>query len=318
MGYDSDVRRVRMALLLAIARPAVADRAAADKLAADATTLASQGKLAEAAATFRAAYAQDPRPQLICNVGVAYYKANELPRAAFYLEQCRALGGQLDAAFLDNVDKVLAAVRHVLAAGDFAPVTLIVEPPTAATTLADSPFDEPIVGQHSVWVPFGTYRVHVHQDGYVDHDEPLHATARTPITVHVTLEKQPALEPVKPPPPAPEGPKPLPAEPVRTPVAAGRPSRVPAIATTAGTIALGALAGLAYLHALDLNDQAGKTHDLTTYKSLRASTLDYKHASWVAGGLAGVGAIASGLLWYRALHVEVAPDHAVAMISGTF
>ena len=307
-----------MALLLAVARPAVADRAAADKLAADATHLANQGKLAESAATFRAAYAQDPRPQLICNVGVAYYKANDLPRAAFYLEQCRAVGGQLDAAFLDNVDKVLAAVRHVLAAGDFAPVTLIVEPPTAVTTLADSPFDEPIVGQHSVWVPFGTYRVRVHQDGYIDHDEPLHVTARTPITVHVTLVKQPALEPVKPPPLAPVKPQPLPAGPVDAAAPAARPSRVPAIATTAGTLTLGALAGLAYLHALDLNDQAGKTHDLPTYRSLRASTLDYKHVSWIAGGLAGVGAIASGLLWYRTLHVEVAPDHAVAMIGGAF
>lgn len=317
MGYDTAVRLACMALLLAIASPAVADRASADKLAADANALASQGKLAEAAATFRAAYAADPRPQLICNVGVAYYKANELPRAAFYLEECRAVGGQLDAAFLDNVDKVLAAVRHVLAAGDFTPVTLSMDPPTAAATLEGSPFDEPIVGQRSVWLPFGTYRVHVHQDGYVDHDEPVRAVDRKPISVHVTLAKPAPVEPVHvaPPPPA----KPLPAKPLPAPVVIEtHRSRIPAIAATAGTVVLGAVGGLLYLHALDLNDQAARTHDYSAYKSLRASTLDDKHYAWIAGGLAGVAAIASGLLWYRAVHVDVAPDHAVASIGGTF
>lgn len=311
MGYDTAVRLACMALLLAFARPAFADPASADKLAADANTLASQGKLAEAAAAFRAAYAADPRPQLICNVGVAYYKANELPRAAFYLEQCRAVGGQLDAAFLDNVDKVLAAVRHVLAAGDFTPMTLVVDPPTAAATLDG--FDEPIVGQHSVWLPFGTYQLHVHQDGYVDHDEPVRATDRKPITVHVTLAKPAPVEPVQVKPAVPE--KPLPPAPV---VITTHPSRIPAIAATAGTVVLAVAGGLFYLHALDLNDQAGKTNDYTVYKSLRASTLDNKHYAWIAGGLAGVGAIASALLWYRAVHVEVAPDHAVASIGGTF
>lgn len=312
------MRLACVALLLAIGRPAFADPSEADRLAAEANALASQGKLAEAASTFRAAYAQDPRPQLICNVGVAYYKANDLPRAAFYLDQCRALGAQLDAAFLDNVDKVLAAVRRVLAAGDFAPVTFVVDPQTAAATIEASPFDEPIIGQRSVWVPFGTYRVHVHQDGYVDHDEPLHVSDRAPVTLHIQLAK-PAVEPPKLEPPKPEPPKPIAPPPVPAPaITAHHPSRVPAIAATAGTLALGVLGGLAYLHALDLNDQAGATHDRATYNSLRASTLDYKHLSWVAGGLAGAGAIASGLLWYRSMHVEVAPDHAVAMIGGTF
>ena len=309
MGYDTVVRLACMALVLAFARQAVADPASADKLAADANALATRGKLAEAAAAFRAAYAADPRPQLICNVGVAYYKANELPRAAFYLEQCRAVGGQLDAAFLDNVDKVLSAVRHVLSTGAFTPVTLVMEPATAAATLDG--FDEPIVGQHSLWLPFGTYRVHVHQDGYVDRDEEVRAVDRTPITVHVTLAKPAPVEP----------PKSRPAEPVKqvVPVVVERHrSRIPAIAATAGTVVVGAIGGLLYLHALDLNDQAGKTNDYTVYKSLRASTLDNKHYAWIAGGLAGVGAIASGLLWYRAVHVDVAPDHAVASIGGTF
>lgn len=314
MGYDTAVRLACMALLLAIAHPVLANPATADKLAAEANALASQGNLLAAAATFRDAYVQDPRPQLICNVGVAYYKANDLPRAAFYLDQCRAVGGQLDAAFLDNVDKVLAAVRHVLTEGEFTPVTFVVDPPTAAATIEASPFDEPIIGQRSVWLPFGTYRVHVHQDGYIDHDEPLHVADRAPVTLHIQLAK-PVIE-------APKPDKPV-VKPVVTPPAPvvtveHHPSRTPAIAATAGTVALGLLGGLAYLHALDLNDQAGATHDYTTYKSLRASTLDYKHLSWVAGGLAGVGAIASGLLWYRSMHVEVAPDHAIASIGGTF
>ena len=45
--------------------------------------------------------------------------------------------------------------------------------------------------------------------------------------------------------------------------------------------------------------------------SIGASARAYQHASWVAAGLAGVGAVASGYLWRRALRapatVDVAP-----------
>lgn len=316
MGYDSDVRFACLAGVLAVARPALADRAAADKLADTANALAKQGKLAEAAAAFRTAYTADPRPQLICNAGVAYYKASDLPRAAYYLEQCRAVGGQLDAAFLDNVDKVLAAVRQVLGARDFTPVTIIADPATASVAIANGPIDEPIVGAHTVWLPFGNYRVHVHEDGYVDRDEPVSAADHTPITMPIKLAPR-AVEPPKPEPPAPQSSAP-PARVHSAPATPRARSRVPAIAATAGTVALGALAGVAYLHAVDLNDQADKTHDYTTYKSLRTSTLDYKHLSWAVGGLAGAGAIVSGLLWVRGFHVETAPDQITASIAGTF
>lgn len=190
----------------------------------------------------------------------------------------------------------------------------------AASTIEGSPFDEPIVGQHSVWLPYGTYRVHVHQDGYVDHDEPVHAVDRAPITVHVTLQKPAPVEPTKPPAVEPTKAPPVEAtkEPIPPPAPVHHHSRLPAIAATAGTVVLALVGGELYLHALDLNDQAGKTTDYTTYKSLRASTLDNKHYAWLAGGLAGVGAVASGFLWYRSMHVEVAPDHAVAMITGSF
>jgi len=309
MGYDNAVRLVCLGLVLAIARPAIADRAAADKLADDANALASQGKLAEAAAEFRAAYAEDPRPKLLCNVGVAYYKANDLPRAAFHLERCRAVGGQLDAAFLDNVDQVLAAVRRVLAAGEFTPVTILTDPATASATFDHGPIDEPIIGQQTVWLPFGTYRLHVHEDGYVDRDEPVHAADHTAITTRVTLERP---QPIKPP---------VHAEriaPPSTPPPAPGPSKIPAIAATAGTVVVGVLAGLAYFHASDLNDQAGKTQDYSTYRDLRASTLGYKHLAWLGGGFAAAGAVASTLLWYRGVHVEAAPDRAVVVLARTF
>ena len=306
MGYDSVVRLVCLGLLLAIVRPAIADRAAADKLADEANGLASQGKLAEAAAKFRAAYAQDPRPKLLCNVGVAYYKANDLPRAAFHLERCRAVGGQLDAAFLDNVDQVLAAVRRVLADGEFTPVTIFTTPATASATFDHGPIDEPIIGQQTVWLPFGTYRLHVHEDGYVDRDEPVRAADRTAITTRVTLERPVATKP------------PVHVDQVVPAPVPPRPSKLPAIAATAGTVVVGVLAGLAYFHASDLNDQAGRTQDYPTYKDLRASTLEYKHLAWLGGGLAAAGAVASALLWYRDVHVEAAPDRAVVVLARTF
>jgi hypothetical protein len=311
--HDRAVRFACVALVVAIARAASADPAAADKLASEASSLATAGKLAEAAAAFRAAYAEDPRPQLVCNAGVAYYKASDLPRAAYYLEQCRAVGGQLDPAFLDSVDKVLAAVRQVLSTGNFAPLTISSEPKTAEMTIENSPFDAPIVGQHSVWLPFGSYTVHVHQIGYDDRDESIHPSDRTPITLHIQLS--PHEEPKRSPPPEPVHVAPAP---VHVTPATPSHSRVPAIAVTAGTVVLGVLAGISYAHALDLNDQAARTHDYTAYQDLRSSTLSYEHLSWAAAGLAGAGAVASGLLWYRGMHVEAAPDRVVAALGGTF
>src|SRR5206468_1041854 len=69
-------RAVLSVLVVALAGGgAAADPAAADRAAAEADALARDGRFAEAAARFRAAWDADrQRPQLFCNIGISYYK----------------------------------------------------------------------------------------------------------------------------------------------------------------------------------------------------------------------------------------------------
>jgi len=75
------VRSGSLAIIAVLAARATADPATAEQRAAEAKDRATHGDLPGAAAKFREAYAADPRPDLICNVGIAYYKAKDLPRA---------------------------------------------------------------------------------------------------------------------------------------------------------------------------------------------------------------------------------------------
>jgi hypothetical protein len=125
---------------------------------ADAQALATAGDFIGAALKYREAFAASPRAELICNVGVAYYKAKDLPRAHRYLEQCLAVGTSLDATFFTNVKSVVVAVEQRLGSGDFKPINVVVQPPTATTTIEGGiPYDEPFVGSRRVWFPFGRY-----------------------------------------------------------------------------------------------------------------------------------------------------------------
>src|SRR5215470_17873339 len=91
-----------------IAVDARADPRTADQAAAEADARARAKDYLGAAAKFREAYAADPRPDLICNVGVAYHKAQELPRAQLFLSRCLERGSALDSAFIDVVRATLA------------------------------------------------------------------------------------------------------------------------------------------------------------------------------------------------------------------
>jgi hypothetical protein len=78
-----------------------------------------------------------------------------------------------------------------------------------------------------------------------------------------------------------------------------KPSLVPPIVATAASAALG-IVGVAYFRAaLDSADQAGKTDDHARYDKLVDEVRSRQHRSWLFGGIAGMGAIASAVLWYR-------------------
>jgi hypothetical protein len=181
-------------LPLALYVVAGAGHAHAD-LVKDAETLAAGGDFVNAATRFREAYAAEPdRPELICNAGVAYFKANDLPRAHRYLTRCSEVGKALDADFMSNVEKVVASVEAALSAGPYTPVDITTTPATAVVAIAGAaPFDEPL-GQGRVWFPQGSYNLVVSAPGFeterrtvaaegaaaIQQSFVLHATATSP------------------------------------------------------------------------------------------------------------------------------------------
>ena len=313
--------RVISTLVIAVALVgrAAADPAKADALAAEANAAARTGDFAGAAAKFRAAYAEDPRPELVCNVGVAYYKANDLVRAHHYLSTCQAQGAKLDAKFVANVAAVVQEVESELAKGPYVRLDFAAEPANATITVVGAPFDDPVTGR--VWLELGHYRATIHADGFVDQTLEIDASAKQPQRIAAKLLPQPEPTPIPNPNPNPNPiPTPRP-NPHPTPIASAPPehhSYTPALVASGTTIVVGTLAVLAFTHALSINDQAAAATDFKTYEGYRSSTLGWEHASWAAGSIAAAGAVISGLLWYRAVHVEIEPASAVVAFTTRF
>lgn len=324
--------------MCAVVARAAADPASAQRARAEAEALAAKQQYVAAAAKFREAYAQDPRPDLICNVGIAYYKAKDLPHAQRYLAQCLDAGRSLDAPFLDRVTKVQAAVVGKLGAGEYTPVDLILEPVAATASIEG---EEPIVGARRVWVAYGSYKVKIHAEAYVDHDDVIEAHAHEPVILRVVLER----------------PAPI-VEPPNAGSAAGSGSA--AAASGSGSVAVGAGSGSAAVErtppppvapVAPVGPVAQRSHTaawigtgvtglaaitaITTFAIARSrassaamapdpatyfhdidSARSFQRTSWIAGGIAGAAALVTGYLWYRATRsVEVVPDaHGAAVV----
>lgn len=286
-----------------------ADPAAAEALEREAQSRAASGDLTGAAAKFREAHREHPRPDLICNVGVAYYKAEDLPRAHRYLDQCVATGGSLDREFITNVKTVLTAVEDTLTNADFKPLNFIVQPASATVTFASGPHDEALVGSRQVWVPFGTYRVTIHSEGFTDQVLEIDANTRTRGDFSVKLEPAAAKVDTKEPEPLPPGPE-------RSPE--GRNYVAPIIASAAA----GAFGGLAlgfYLSARSNARKANETLDRTVYEESSDTATSRQTIAIIAVGAASVTAVVAGYLWYRAAtsktRVEVSATASSASLS---
>lgn len=289
---------------VALITPAAAhaDPAAADALAAEAEALAKAGDFTGAAGKFRDANAADPRPELLCNVGVAFHKARDLPRAQLYLGQCLTRGGSLDPGFLAAVRAVFAAVEDQLRAGDFAPIDVSPDPSGAAFTVSAFSAGDTLIGARLLWLPFGHHTLHVTADGHLPLDIEFDVATRDRRALRPRLLRAPVeIGPPSPPDPAPAvAPRPA------------RPSTRAAWIASGATLAVGVTAGVLYLRARSWADDAGAPElQADQYRDRVDTARAYQHASWVAAGLAGVGAVASGYLWRRALRapatVDVAP-----------
>lgn len=200
------MRRAGLALLAAVIATAGVvgtaaseddDRAAA--LADEADARARAGDYVGAAALFRQAHAIEPRPEYQCNVGIAYYKAKELPRAQLYLGVCLTRGSHLPEAFVAQVRAALAAVEDRLRKGDFTPVDVVVAPASAEVSVSSFAAGETFVGARTLWLPFGAHTLEARAEGYVTGTVELTLDSRAAVTAALTLEPAPVVDEAAPP-----------------------------------------------------------------------------------------------------------------------
>jgi tetratricopeptide (TPR) repeat protein len=295
--------RAVIAIAVCAASPAGADTTAVDKLASEAAAAAAAADYATAAAKFRAAYAADPRPELQCNAGVAYYKLGDLARADRYLGDCVERASGLAADFVSHVHAALAAVEDALHTRDATPVDIAVEPATATVTVDLWP-DEPFVGSHRVWLGFGHHQVSVAAPGYATQAVGVDAQSHDPVAVHVVLDKLP-------PPPTVVGGLGF----------AGAAASPPAptidkvlVFGGAGLAVVGVGLHIAAYHYRDeLYDAATLkvyNSDAGPFEALRAATISCYAVAAIAGGV-------GGYLWYRHHRArEHAPAVGVTLMPG--
>jgi len=298
----SRVHRVCAVIVLASA-VAHADPKAADRLADEANARAKQGDFAGAAAKFRAAHTEDPRPALICNVGVSYFKAKDLVRAQRYLQDCVQVAASVPPAFVATVKQVLAQLEDQLRAGPYAPVSFIVSPPQV--TISNTVYDEPSVGSRLLWFPRGSYEVAFHADGYVDQTRTLDASHAQ--TMAVTLERTPVAVVVAPP---------TPVRPATVKTSRTLPVVLTVAAATEGAASL-ALYLLARSKAGDAN-RAVDARDQDAYDKAVKSAHTFQVASIIAVSAAAITAGVAGYFWYHDVSVEPQPGGAVVAIGGRF
>ena len=308
-------------LVATLSTTAAADPATADRDSAAADALVTAGEFAKAAIKFRSAYAQDPRPPLICNAGVAYYRAKDLTRAHYYLTRCLALRDRLEAGFLARLTTAIAAVTAKLEAEHYPRIELAPDPADATVTVVgtSSPFDEPVVAG-IVWVPPGRYTLTFHAAGHADKSHAVEVKPDQTITENIQLAattREPAPIDTK---PADTRPHLPPA--IRSETPAPR-SRTPAVVTSIATGVVGIAAIASYAYASHEASVAGSATTQPDYDAARSSALSYQHASWVLGGLTGASAIVSGILWYLAvtgpsLEVHATPSGGSVSWGGRF
>jgi hypothetical protein len=302
--------RCVVVLLLAASSAAAepgTDQAKAE--AARANALATAGDFLGAAAKFRSAHALDAKPEYLCDVGVAYHRAKQLPRAQIYLAECLHYADSLEPKFVDLVRQAVADGETKLRAGEYAPVELTIAPKTATFSVSTFDADERFVGSQTLWLPFGHHTVDVRADGYEPQSRTIDVTARTPLGE--TIELHAVAAP----------PKRIPVQPPSLVTEEHTRSKVPALLASILTGGVGGIALGAYVHARSVARSAGSTTiDRAEYGRLADSAHSWQHASWALGGIAAAGAVVSTILWIRASQtytIEVEPRAAGAAVSLT-
>ncbi len=319
-GYAPAVRLSLLVVALAVV-PAIAhaEPERAKALSAEGEAAVAAGDLLEAAVKFRAAFNEEPRPEYMCNAGVAYHKLKDLPRAHRYLGQCVSMGASLDAKYRENLRKVVDSIEANLVAGNFTPVDVVLEPGVATLTIeGGAPYDEPVVGSGRIWLPYGSYRLRAAANGYLEQTLVIEVKGHAALPRRIKLEKAPEVDTgVKPDVTKPDVTRPDVARPDATkrapispvPALATRTrSKAPAIIATTATGALAITAALLYFKARIYVNDADAAEDQATFDELHDESHRFQKLAWAFGGLAATGAVVSGFLWYRALRTEPAVE----------
>ncbi len=259
----------------AAGQPATAD--AEVKLAEDAAT---NGDFITAANHYKLAYTADARPELICNAGVAYYKAKDVTRAHLYLSRCQERGTALDAEFVQAVRAALTAVEATLRAGAFTPVDIVARPDTAKIVVQAFGDSDAFVGSRLVWLPRGKHTLTVRAEGYEPRVVDVDAQGSERQPVSVTLDR-PAPEPKT-------NSRPLDTVPLPDEPPPRRTSKVPGLVAIGGTVLACVVAGIAYSKGHDDADMARDAVSREQYDSDKSS------AKMWNGIMAGSGVLAAG------------------------
>jgi hypothetical protein len=284
-----------LATLFAVATGAQADRRAADRAEAEAAVLGDAKDYLGAAAKFREAYAAEPRPELICNVGVAYHKAKDLPRAQLYLSRCQERGSALRGSFMTVVRETLARLEAALKAGDYTPVDVVVEPRFATVAIDAFAADETFDGGRTVWLPYGAYHVTVRAEGHRAQTVAVAARDHAIVAVRVELVREPVAVPDRPAP----TPRASAATTVVDPAAPRAASLAPPVTATVATVGFALFAVYARGQASQHADRARVALSPDVYGTEADGTRRWNTIFGVDLGITGAAALASGYLWLR-------------------
>ncbi len=288
-------------MVLASVLPARADKAKADALAGEANTAAAANDFRKAAQLFSAAFKEDPNPDVFCNIGISYFKAEEWARAHLLLNRCLDRTA-LEAATANNVRAVIGSIEQTMRAGKFAPVTINVADGTKVR-FAEFGDDEVFSSTRTVWLAFGTHRVTGQAVGFSDNTIEIKVEKSDPFSVELPLTKLDLI--VAPPKPT-------------TVHRSG--SKVPAVIVTGGTVVAAVVCVLANTKARGAADDARLAFDEEEFDSNTSTARTFNKVFVGTAALAVVGATVSGWLWYRAARgvevpIEVAPTTGGASVS---
>lgn len=307
--YATAVRSLPVIAIMLAAASARADRASdAQQIARDAQALAQQGDFLGAAARFKQALALDAKPEYECNVGIAYWKARDLPRAQLYLATCSTGASHLGEAFVAQVRDVLDEVEKLLRAGDFAPVEVRVFPEGAVVGVSTFAPDDSFVGSRIVWLPFGEHDLSATAPGHDPGSVHVTITDRTPRDAHLALDETPA-----PPPEIQLIPTPAPAM--------VHAARWPMYVAGGATALLVVGDVILYRNAADDAYTAGTPNvDYEHWASRARARRDILYVSY---GITAAAALATGFFWWHsrahvAPVVSVAHDEMALSIAGSW